>query len=31
LEQYSKNRIYRPRGEYVGKVDLAWTDIAQRQ
>ena len=24
MEQYSKNRIYRPRGEYTGKIDLIW-------
>jgi citrate synthase len=30
FEQYSKNRIYRPRGEWVGKAGLKWTPAAQR-
>jgi citrate synthase len=25
FEQYSKNRIYRPRGEWIGKEGLKWT------
>jgi citrate synthase len=30
LEQYSKNRIYRPRGEYIGPTNLVWTPINSR-
>jgi citrate synthase len=30
FEQYSKNRIYRPRGEWIGKSGLKWTPPAQR-
>ena len=30
LEQYSKNRIYRPRGKYVGPVGLEYTPIDRR-
>ncbi len=30
LEQYSNNRIYRPRGSYVGPRDLTWLAPAQR-
>tara|TARA_B100000749_G_scaffold280223_1_gene275293 strand:- start:1463 stop:2593 length:1131 start_codon:yes stop_codon:yes gene_type:complete len=30
FEQYSKNRIYRPRGEWVGKEGLKYTPIAER-
>jgi len=30
LEQYSKNRIYRPRGRYVGPVGLACEPIDRR-
>jgi citrate synthase len=30
LEQYSKNRIYRPRGKYVGPTGLAYVPIEQR-
>ncbi|MGE3682248.1 MAG: citrate/2-methylcitrate synthase [Bdellovibrionales bacterium] len=30
FEQYSKNRIYRPRGEWIGKEGLKWTPPAQR-
>jgi citrate synthase len=30
LEQYSKNRIYRPRGEYIGPVGLAYDPIDRR-
>ena len=30
LEQYSKNRIYRPRGEWVGKTGLKYTPIGER-
>ena len=29
-EQYEKNRIYRPRGEWVGKKALKWAPFAQR-
>lgn len=30
LEQYSMNRIYRPRGRYVGKKDQKWQPIESR-
>ena len=30
FEQYSKNRIYRPRGQWVGKEGLQWVPPAQR-
>jgi citrate synthase len=30
LEQYSKNRIYRPRGQWDGKTGLKYTPIEQR-
>jgi citrate synthase len=30
FEQYSKNRIYRPRGEWVGKEGLRWKPLAER-
>lgn len=30
LEQYANNRIYRPRGKWVGKSDLKWVPTAQR-
>ena len=30
LEQYAKNRIYRPRGHYVGPTDLRYVPIEQR-
>jgi citrate synthase len=30
LEQYSKNRIYRPRGQYVGPVGLEYQPIDRR-
>lgn len=30
LEQYSKNRIYRPRGQYVGPVGLEYVPIDRR-
>ena len=30
MEQYSKNRIYRPRGEYTGATDLVWKPAASR-
>ncbi|MBX3021018.1 MAG: citrate synthase [Bdellovibrionales bacterium] len=30
FEQYSKNRIYRPRGEWIGKEGLKWVPPAQR-
>ncbi len=30
FEQYSKNRIYRPRGEWVGKEGLKWKPLDQR-
>jgi citrate synthase len=30
LEQYSKNRIYRPRGQWDGKTGLTYTPIEQR-
>lgn len=30
MEQYSNNRIYRPRGRYVGPRDQKWVPISQR-
>lgn len=30
FEQYSKNRIYRPRGQWIGKEGLKWTPPAAR-
>jgi citrate synthase len=30
LEQYANNRIYRPRGKYVGPTDLKWLPFEQR-
>ncbi len=30
FEQYSRNRIYRPRGQWVGKEGLKWTPVAKR-
>jgi len=30
FEQYSKNRIYRPRGEWIGKEGLKWKPFNQR-
>ncbi len=30
FEQYSQNRIYRPRGEWKGKSGLKWAPVAQR-
>jgi citrate synthase len=30
LEQYSNNRIYRPRGKYVGPTSLKWTPPEKR-
>jgi citrate synthase len=30
FEQYSKNRIYRPRGEWMGKTGLKWTSPDKR-
>jgi citrate synthase len=30
LEQWTNNRIYRPRGDYKGKLNLAWTPIEKR-
>ncbi|MCB0412914.1 MAG: citrate synthase [Bdellovibrionales bacterium] len=30
FEQFSKNRIYRPRGEWIGKEGLKYTPIANR-
>ncbi len=29
-EQYSNNRIYRPRGEWTGKSGLSWQSMAER-
>jgi citrate synthase len=31
LEQYSNNRIYRPRGKYVGPTGLAYVPIEDRE
>jgi citrate synthase len=31
LEQYADNRLIRPRGEYVGRTDLTWTPIEERE
>jgi citrate synthase len=30
FEQYSKNRIYRPRGQWIGKEGLTWTPPEKR-
>jgi citrate synthase len=30
FEQYSKNRIYRPRGQWIGKEGLTWTPAEKR-
>lgn len=30
FEQYSKNRIFRPRGEWIGKEGLKWTALEKR-
>lgn len=30
LEQYSNNRIYRPRGKYIGSLDLHYAPIEDR-
>lgn len=30
LEQYSKNRIYRPRGQWDGKTDQKWVPVSDR-
>jgi citrate synthase len=30
LEQYSNNRIYRPRGQWTGPTDLKYTAIEKR-
>lgn len=30
FEQYSKNRIYRPRGQWIGKENLKWVPPSQR-
>ena len=30
FEQYSKNRIYRPRGQWVGKDGLTWVPPEKR-
>ena len=30
FEQYSQNRIYRPRGEWKGSSDLKWKPVAER-
>lgn len=30
FEQYSKNRIYRPRGQWIGKENLKWVPPEQR-
>ena len=30
FEQYSKNRIYRPRGQWTGPANLKWTPPASR-
>jgi len=31
MEQYSQNRIYRPRGKYVGDNNLKWVPVAERR
>jgi citrate synthase len=31
LEQYADNRLIRPRGEYVGRTDLKWVPIGERE
>jgi citrate synthase len=30
FEQYSKNRIYRPRGEWIGNEGLKWKPVSDR-
>ncbi|MBX2995039.1 MAG: citrate synthase [Bdellovibrionaceae bacterium] len=30
MEQYEKNRIYRPRGKWTGKMNQTWKPVAQR-
>jgi len=30
FEQYSNNRIYRPRGEYTGQLNKKWTPLSER-
>ncbi|MBC7743048.1 MAG: citrate synthase [Bdellovibrionaceae bacterium] len=30
MEQYEKNRIYRPRGQWIGKANLTWKPAEQR-
>jgi citrate synthase len=30
MEQMTKNRIYRPRGQYIGKRNLTWKPVAAR-
>ncbi|MCB0393833.1 MAG: citrate synthase, partial [Bdellovibrionales bacterium] len=30
FEQYSKNRIYRPRGEYIGQTHRKFVEIEKR-
>ena len=30
MEQYANNRIYRPRGKWVGKKGLTWKPVNQR-
>ena len=30
FEQYSKNRIYRPRGHWIGKEGLKWSPLSNR-
>ena len=30
MEQYANNRIYRPRGKWVGKSNLKWTPVEKR-
>jgi citrate synthase len=31
LEQYADNRLIRPRGEYIGPMDLTWVPIDERK
>ncbi|MGE0634068.1 MAG: citrate/2-methylcitrate synthase, partial [Pseudobdellovibrionaceae bacterium] len=31
MEQYANNRIYRPRGKWIGKSDLKWTPVSSRK
>jgi citrate synthase len=31
LEQYADNRLIRPRGEYIGPMDLTWVPIEERK